>query len=148
MLIILLEFLPYAPNARAILHRTVSSGFAWMRLGHLLGWVLLPVRSSINTLSPSTSSRRIWPSLFPCSRYWQRLLNTCIRKVIMFVTSRNPNKSQRDSFSYRAGKSISSKRQKSFKEHPSARRISTQASTHPSSSQSSPTSTRGSPTSP
>ncbi|CAK3770905.1 hypothetical protein DOTSEDRAFT_70184 [Lecanosticta acicola] len=64
----------------------------------------------------------------------------------MFSTSKN--KSYRDSFSYRAGKSMS-KKQKSFKEYPSTRRIITQQPVQPSSSaQSSPTKTGSSPTSP
>lgn len=68
------------------------------------------------------------------------------RTFKMFTTSKN--KSYRDSFSYRAGKSMS-KRQKSFKEYPPARRIVAQRYAPPSSSaQSSPTTTGSSPTSP
>lgn len=69
----------------------------------------------------------------------------------MFSISKR-DKSYRDSFSHRAGKSMSSKRQKSFKEYSTSKRISTiqpnvqqqqQPSTH-----SSPTRTASSPTSP
>ncbi|SMQ45546.1 unnamed protein product [Zymoseptoria tritici ST99CH_3D7] len=65
----------------------------------------------------------------------------------MFLSSRNPNKSHRDSFSYRAGKSMS-KKQRSFKENSTTRRILTQQAVHAPSSQSSPTKPGGSPTSP
>ncbi|KAK4503826.1 hypothetical protein PRZ48_004741 [Zasmidium cellare] len=68
----------------------------------------------------------------------------------MFTTSKN--KSYRDSFSYRAGKSTARRQKsfnKSFKEYPPARRIVTQQYAPPSSSaQSSPTKTGSSPTSP
>ncbi|KXT16229.1 hypothetical protein AC579_6943 [Pseudocercospora musae] len=64
-------------------------------------------------------------------------------------TSSSRNKSHRDSFSYRAGKSMSSKRQKSFKEYAPTRKIITAQPVQSSSAQSSPAKTGSSvPTSP
>ncbi|EME46099.1 hypothetical protein DOTSEDRAFT_70184 [Dothistroma septosporum NZE10] len=66
----------------------------------------------------------------------------------MFTSRRNPNKSYRDSFSYKPEKSMS-KKQRSFKEYPPTRRIVTQHPVQQSSlAQSSPTGTGSSPTSP
>ncbi|KAI5359634.1 Putative BTB/POZ domain-containing protein [Septoria linicola] len=66
----------------------------------------------------------------------------------MFSVSKR-DKSYRDSFSHRAGKSMSSKRQKSFKEYGTSKRISTiQPVVQQPSAQSSPTRTASSPTSP
>lgn len=71
--------------------------------------------------------------------------------VNMFSISKR-DKSYRDSFSHRAGKSMSSKRQKSFKEYSTSKRISTiqpiVQQQHQPSTHSSPTRTASSPTSP
>lgn len=87
----------------------------------------------------------------PCPTLVFAYTSTLSLPANMFSISKR-DKSYRDSFSHRAGKSMSSKRQKSFKEYSTSKRISTiqpivqqqqQNSTH-----SSPTRTASSPTSP